>query len=152
MRLFNHLFVLIVTAFLVCACEKSKDLIDDNTEPTEVGFRPVSSNPLRDLNARGALIDAASYTSGATILTELQFFSESAVKEIVFYTTYGKQSRLINNTFPYVKGFSPVKRMDTLLVSYTVPVLPKDTTIRFDFQIVNVNGLTLTRSATIKGK
>jgi hypothetical protein len=141
--------IIILTA--INACEKSKDFIADNSDPTGTGYRPVSTNPLRDLTAAGAALDQRAYTGGESFTTELQFFSESPVKEIVFYTTIGTLgSRIMVDTpIAYKEAFSLVKRMDTLLITYTVPLFQKDTTIKLDFEIVNQNNLTLVRSATI---
>lgn len=50
---------------------------------------------------------------------------------------------------PYASSFSQVKRLDTLLVPYTVPTVASNTGIKLKYEIVNQNALKLTRIAWI---
>jgi hypothetical protein len=146
-----RIFILIVAAAVFYSCTKSKDFIADNTTPTGVGYRPVSTNPLRDL-AAAANLDGRSYTVGSSFTTEIQFFSESPVKEINLYTTIGTGARTKIGTWPYAAAFSQVKRMDTLLVTYTMPAAPVTTKIKLEYEILNQNALNLIRTATVTVK
>ena len=48
-------------------------------------------------------------------------------------------------------AFSNSKRLDTLLVSYTIPTEPaSNTVIRLDYEIKNQNSLSATRTAYVK--
>lgn len=147
----NKIFMLsIVAACFLAACEKSKDFVEDNTVPTGTGSRPVSSNPFR-IAGTTTTLDGAKLASGSTFSTELQFFSESKVKEINFYSTVGAAAKNKETTFPYQPAFSKFKGCDTLLIPYTVPAgLTSNTSIKLEYEIINENTLSLTRTATIK--
>ena len=148
----NYIAILILASFAaMAACTKSKDFIEDNTTSTGVGSRPVSTNPLRIVTATPVVdLNNAKFAAGATFKTELQYFSESPVKEVNFYTTVGTGARTKVATFPYASSFSKIKRADTLLVPYTVPAAPVNTSIKLDYEILNQNNLSLVRTATIK--
>lgn len=142
---------LIASSFTFIACEKSKDFIADNTIPTGVGSRPVSTNPLRIVTATPVRdLNNATLASGTTFQTEVQFFSEGPVKEINFYATVGNAAKTKVATYPYKAAFSQIKRTDTLLVPYTVPAATSGTSIKLDYELVNENSLSLVRPATIK--
>ena len=142
-------FVAVLFTFI--ACENQKDFIADNTTPTGVGYRPVSTNPLRIVTATPVRdLNNATLAAGTTFQTELQFFSESPIKEISFYSTVGTGAKTKVATYPYKAAFSQIKRMDTLLVPYTVPTAVSGTSIKLDYELVNENALTLVRPATIK--
>jgi hypothetical protein len=145
------LIMAFVAGFSFIACEKPKDFIADNTTPSGVGYRPVSTNPLRIVTATPVRdLNNATLAAGTAFQTELQFFSESPVKEINFYSTVGTGAKTKVATFPYKAAFSQIKRMDTLLVPYTVPTAASGTSIKLDYELVNENALTLVRPATIK--
>ena len=133
---------------MFCSCTKSKDFIADNTTPTGIGSRPVSTNPLRDL-AAAANLDGRTYTVGSSFTTEIQFFSESPIKEINLYNTIGSGARTKIGTWPYAPAYSQIKRMDTLLVTYTMPAAPVSTKIKLEYEILNQNALNLIKTATV---
>jgi hypothetical protein len=142
--------------FLALACEKSKDFVADNTDATSTGYRPVSTNLIQDLNANpirnlGTAVSSPTvHAAGSTIKTELQFFSQSPIKEINFYNTIGTGAKTKVATFPYQSAFSQSKRADTLIINYVVPTAASGTNIRLDYEIVNQNALTLNRTAFIR--
>jgi hypothetical protein len=140
-----------IIAFAFNACKKSQDFIADNTTPTGVGYRPVFTNPLRD-QATTTSINGAKYFANTTFTTELQFWSESPIKEINLYNTIGSGARTLVSKTPYAPAFSQFKRTDTLLVSYTTPtytIAPIGTKIKLDYEVLNVNALNVIQSATI---
>ena len=142
------LFVFIAAS--IAACTKETDFIDDNSNPTGVGSRPVSTNTLYEVGVAGnPLLNGRAYAGGTTATTELQFFSASPVKEINLYSTINAV-RTLEKTSPYAPAFSKFKAADTLLVTYLVPVLPANTSIKLDYEIKNQNNLALTKTATIK--
>src|ERR1044071_2640394 len=145
----NIIQIFILTAVAIFySCTKSKDFIADNTTPTGIGSRPVSTNPLRDL-AAAANLDGRTYTVGSSFTTEIQFFSESPIKEINLYNTIGTGARTKIGTWPYTPAFSQIKRMDTLLVTYTMPAAPVSTKIKLEYEILNQNALNLIKTATV---
>lgn len=142
---------IIVALSGLIACEKSKDFIADNTTLTGVGYRPVSTNPLRIVTLTPAKdLNNAVLVAGSSFKTELQYFSESPIKEVNFYATVGSAAKTRIANYPYAPSFSQIKRVDTLLVPYTVPAIDSGTAIKLDYEIVNQNALILVRSATIK--
>ena len=146
-----YIVVLFVIAGLV-ACAKNDDFIAENASETGVGYYPLSANTLVDM-ATNTNINNASYTGGTTFKTELQFISQSPVKEINLYNTIGSTARTKVATFPYASAPSKIKGTDTLLVPYTVPTgLAAGTSIRLEYEILNINGLNIIRSATIRTK
>lgn len=146
-----------MAAVLVCGpgCKKSKDLTADNSNPTGVGYAPVSANPLQDITATPikALSTSSSsatvYPAGSTFKTELTFFSQSPVKETTLSQTITGTKTLVT-TIPYAPAFSKNKDLDTLLVPYTLPTATSGTVIRLDYQITNVNTLNIVRTVYVK--
>jgi hypothetical protein len=138
------------------ACEKSQDFLAENTTPTGAGYAPVSANTLQDVTATPiknlgtTSAGATAYPAGSTFKTELTFFSQSAVKEINLYNTVGSGTKTLVNSIPYAPAFSNTKRLDTLLVPYTVPTGTAGTVIRLDYEIKNVNSLATTRTAYVR--
>jgi hypothetical protein len=149
----KSLYILsIVVVSAIIGCTKNEDFIKENVTETGVGYYPLSANTLVDM-ATNANINNASYTAGATFKTELQFISQSPVKEVNLYSTVGTAARNKVATFPYAPARSVIKGTDTLLVPYTVPTgLAVGTSIKLDYEILNQNGLSITRTATIKTK
>ena len=147
----KYLFIITILAALVfVACDKPNDLIRNEADPTNLGSRPVSTNPLRDIDlAAKPTLDARSYPAGSTVRTELQFFSESPVKEIAVFQTISAVTTQVS-TIPYAPAFSKYKGTDTLIVPYVIPAGASGANIKIDYIIRNVNTLSLTRTATIK--
>jgi hypothetical protein len=144
------LFLFVIAGLIACA--KNDDFIAENVSETGVGYYPLSANTLVDM-ATNTNINNASYAGGTTFRTELQFISQSPVKEINLYNTIGTTARTKVATFPYASAPSKIKGTDTLLVPYTVPTgLAVGTSIRLEYEILNVNGLNIIRAATIRTK
>lgn len=148
---------LFLTLVSLVACNKEEhDFLRDNTTATGVGYVPVSNNTLQDVSANpvrnlGTTTGGATtYAAGATFRTELTFFSQSPVKEINLYNTVGTGARTLVNSYPYASAFSAAKRLDTLLVPYTIPAAASGTVIRLDYEIRNVNTLSTTRTAYVR--
>ncbi|RYY62195.1 MAG: hypothetical protein EOO05_03765, partial [Chitinophagaceae bacterium] len=82
-------YILVATiAVSLLACTKETDFIEDNSNPTGVGSRPVSTNTLYEVGVAGnPALNNRAYAAGATATTELQFFSASPVQEINLYST-----------------------------------------------------------------
>jgi hypothetical protein len=135
--------------FILAACAKNDDFVVENTTPTGTGYYPISVNTLVDM-ATNANINNAMYSPGALFRTELQFISQSPIKEINVYSTVGSGAKTKISTVPYAPAHSVAKGTDTLLIAYTVPLgLTAGTAIKLDLEILNVNTLSVTRSATI---
>jgi hypothetical protein len=149
-KIYYVLFLFVIT--VVTACTKNDDFIKENVTETGVGYYPLSANTLVDM-ATNANINNGVYAAGSTFKTELQFISQSPVKEINLYSTVGSTARSKVATYPYAPAPSKAKGTDTLLVPYTVPAgLAVGTSIKLDYEILNVNGLSILRTATIKTK
>jgi len=152
--IYKVLFVVVVTVG-GSACTKSKDFTPDNSTPTGVGYTPVSANPLQDVTltppkALGTTTTSATvYPAGSTFKTELTFFSQSPVKETTLSQTMAGTKTLVT-TIPYAPAFSQNKRLDTLLMPYTLPSAASGTVIRLDYQITNVNALNIVRTVYVK--
>jgi hypothetical protein len=154
--------ILIINVAIVLLCigcsKKSVDFIADNTSNTGVGSIPVSSNPLIDFNITpnktltGTNVAATPVYPGAAVLkVELQYFSQSPVKEINLYETVGTGARTLVSKTPYAPAFSQIKRLDTLMLLYTVPTTAAaNTGIKLEYEILNQNALSLTRVGWIK--
>lgn len=148
--------LLYVLTFMLCACifacAKNEDFIQESITETGVGYYPLSANTLVDM-ASNTNINNAVYASGVTFKTEIQFISQSPVKEINVYGTAGSAARTKQATYPYVAAHSAIKGTDTLLVPYTVPAgLAAGTSIKLEYEILNQNSLSIIRAATIKVK
>jgi hypothetical protein len=156
MKRMNFIWALIFSAIVLAACDKSQDFLRDNTTPTGVGFAPTSNNTLQDVTANPIKTlgttssTATAYAAGASFKTELTFFSQSPIKEINLYNTIGTGTRTLVTTSPYVSAFSQSKRLDTLLVQYSVPAATVGTVVKLDYEILNQNALKTTRTAYVK--
>jgi hypothetical protein len=145
-------FLIILILTVAAACKKSQDVIRDNVVPTGVGYYPVSSNTLQDVVAvPNTNLGSVALKPGYAFKTELQYFSQDAIKEVNFYTTVGTGTRTKILTVPYTSSYSNFKKLDTLLVPYTVPTgLATGTSIKLEYEILNQNTLNLIRTATIR--
>jgi len=133
------------------ACKKSTNFIADESTHSG-GYLPVSTNALIDM-ADNVAINNRSYAAGATFKTELQFFSVDPVKEINLYETIGATAKNKVATYPYASAYSAIKKLDTLLVPYMVgAALTSGTSIKLEYEIMNVNTKNIIRAVTIKVK
>lgn len=142
--------MIIATGLLAAACKKSQDINRDYAVPTGKGSYPVSSNTLVDMSTNKNL-GTVNLNGGYTFSTELQYFSQEPVKEINLYSTVGSGARTKVTTIPYAPAYSNLKKLDTLLVPYTIPTgQAAGTSIRLEYEIVNQNTLNLIRTVTVK--
>ncbi|RNI22433.1 hypothetical protein [Rufibacter latericius] len=156
-RLSIYTFLLAFGTLLLTACYDEPDFIKDNTTPTGKGSAPVSANDLRDLSTNTSIstsnnASTSQYTAGTQIRYELQFFSQSPVKEINVYETVGAGTRTKVSTYPYVPAFSQTDRTDTLIVTYTVPQAPVGTNVKIETEVLNQNNLSVLRTLWIRLK
>jgi hypothetical protein len=141
---------------LLIACKKDVDFIRDNTETTGAGSYPISSNALIDVTTNRTLSTSLTsstprFNAGSDLNIELQYFSESPIKEVNLYSTVGTGARTKVFTKAYTPSFSSTKRLDTLMVPYQVPAnATSNTGIKLDFEIVNQNTLSLTRTGWLR--
>lgn len=155
MKHYQYIIGIALAGVIILSCDKEKDFLRDNTAPTGVGYAPVSTNTLQDVTVipaknLGTSSSPSLYAAGASFQTELQFVSESPIKEINQYNKIGGDPRTKIGTWPYAKAFSNLKRVDTLLIPYTVPTVPSNTIIQLDYEIMNQNNLNVIRSVYIK--
>ena len=143
-------FYITAATLAVTACEKSQDVNRDYAIPTGKGAYPVSTNTLVDLSTSKNL-GTVNFNGGYAFNTELQYFSQDPVKEINLYSTVGSGARTKITTIPYAPAYSNIKKLDTLLVPYTVPAgQASGTSIKLEYEIVNQNTLNLIRTVTVK--
>lgn len=150
-----------ITIFISClcaliaisACKKSINFIADNTTATGVGYYPISSNTFTDIATKAAIPVSAGYAKGQNLSWEIQYFSQSPVKELNIYETIGSGTRNKFKNYPYQAAYSRVKATDTLIVNYQVPATASSgTLIKVETEILNQNTLNLIRSFTYKVK
>lgn len=148
-------FLLVLTTMaVVVSCKKSTDFIADESTKSG-GYLPVSTNALLDVNNNttiGTTATSTKYAPGGVVKTELQYFSVDPVKEINLYETVGAGTRnKVGASIPYASAYSAIKKLDTLLVPYTVPAgTASGTTIKLDYEIMNVNTKSTVRTASFK--
>ena len=146
----NLLYTIIAAALVMAACKKTQDINRDYAIPTGKGSYPVSTNALVDLSTNRNL-GTVNLAGGYAFNTELQYFSQEPVKEINFYSTIGSGARTKISTTPYAPAYSNIKKLDTLLVPYTIPAgQAAGTSIKLEYEIVNQNTLNLVRTITLK--
>lgn len=154
MKNITYLIILLVALTAgIASCKKSTDYLATDSTPTG-GYLPVSTNALIDVannTTIGTTATSTKYAPGAEVKTELQFFSVDPIKEINLYATVGTGSRNKMNTYPYAKAYSPIKKLDTLLVPYSVPAgTASGTTIKLDYEILNANTKSVVRTASFR--
>jgi hypothetical protein len=147
------LFACFIVMLLTAACYDETDpVVEIITEGN--GHYPVSANTFVDLTNMGSITTNRIYAPGTDISFELQYWSEDPIQEINLYSTVGNglKTRILNEMYSEVAAFSELKSADTLVLKYKMPLILVETTIKLDVEIVNQNGLTLTRSITLKDK
>jgi len=149
-------FFILVLGAAACfvSCKKSTDFIADESAKSG-GYLPVSTNALIDVNNNttiGTTATSTKYPPGGVVKTELQFFSVDPIKEINLYETIGAGTRnKVGSGIPYASAYSSVKKLDTLLVPYTVPAAATSgATIKLDYEIMNINTKSIVRTASFK--
>lgn len=143
-------FYTVVTVLVVTACKKSQDVNRDYALPTGKGAYPVSTNTLVDMSTSKNL-GTVNFNGGYAFNTELQYFSQDPVKEINLYSTVGSGARTKIVTIPYAPAYSNIKKLDTLLIPYTVPSgQAPGISIKLEYEIINQNTLNLIRTVTLK--
>ena len=157
MRILIKIFLPVALVTILADCKKSTDFTNDSSIPTGIGYTPVSANPLQDITTtppKTLAISATSatpYPAGSSFKTELTFFSQSTIRITTLYATIGATAKVAVDSFPYASAFSQSKRLDTLLVPYTLPAsAASGTVIRLDYQITNVNALYVVRTVYVK--
>jgi hypothetical protein len=153
MKITHTLLLMLLSGFLFTACyeDEDKDLVEEITTPTEKGFYPVSGNAFINVDNKQG-INANRYPVNSTVRFELQYWSESPVKEILLYRRFGTApniTRQLISTTPHVPAFSKIKSCDTLIMSYTMPATV-NTTVDLDIDIVNQNGLRILQSPSLQ--
>ncbi|MEO6583294.1 MAG: hypothetical protein ABIO05_03165 [Ferruginibacter sp.] len=149
-------FIAITFIVIFCtACDKESDFIRDNTTATGTGSIPVSANPLSDAISKKSLstsltASTVKFAAGTVLSIELQYFSQSPIKEVNLFETVGAGARTQVYNKAYTPTFSDIKRLDTLMIPYTVPMAASNTGIKLEFEIVNQNTLKLTRTAWLR--
>ena len=134
--------LLAVAAGLLAGCEKN------NERPYAVAgedqFPTLLSNSLGT---------ATKYAVGETVPVELQFVGQRApIQEIrIFQRIEPAPDSMVVQTLPgALSGYSRRKLADTLAVSLVIPQAPNQARVRFSAVVVSANGLTKTRSVTIR--
>jgi hypothetical protein len=151
----KYILILSTAVFTLMACKKSNDFIGDNTSVTGTGSYPICANPLVEFASNrtltATLVTATpSFAVGTNTSVELQYFSETPIKEINLYATVGAGARTAVYNKPYTPSFSAIKRLDTLMVPYTIPTAPAATGIKLEYEVVNQNDLKITRTGWVR--
>jgi hypothetical protein len=138
---------------IATACYEDKDPVAEIITPTGKGFYPVSANTFTDLINGSSISANRVYKPNTNIQFELQYWSESPIREINLYRTVGSTAREKIYSKPYaeVAAFSRMKSADTLVFQYTTPGTT-DTSVKLEVEIVNENTLSLLRSITLQSK
>jgi hypothetical protein len=151
----KYIFIISVGIFTLMACKKSNDFIGDNTSITGVGSYPICANPLVEFASNKSLTTSLAnatpnFAVGTNTSVELQYFSETPIKEVNLYATVGAGVRTAVYNKPYTASFSAIKRLDTLMVPYTIPSAPAATGIKLEYEVVNQNALKITRTGWVR--
>ena len=139
---------------LAAACYDDKDPVAEIITPTDKGFYPVSGNTFSDLINGGTFSANRQYTQNTKIAFELQYWSESPIREVNLYRTVGSTPRekFYSKPYPEIAAFSRLKDADTLVFQYTTPAVAAVTTVKLEVEIINENTLSLLRTITIQSK
>ncbi|RYE17242.1 MAG: hypothetical protein EOP42_32620, partial [Sphingobacteriaceae bacterium] len=111
----------LIALVAISACKKSIDFIADNTTPAGSGSYPISSNTFTDIVTKTAIPVTAGYTKGQGLSWEIQYFSQSPIKELNLFETIGTGTRNKLKNYPYQAAYSRAKAADTLIINYQVP-------------------------------
>lgn len=148
----NFLYTIVAAVLIISACKKSQDINRDYAIPTGKGSIPVSTNAMVDLSTNKTL-GTDTLVPGYKFTTELQYFSQDPVQFVNIYSTVGSGTRMKLDSIKYAPAYSSIKKLDTLLIPYTVPTgLVKGTKIKLEYEILNQNTLSLIRNYTLVTK
>lgn len=128
---------LLALALLATGCKKELD--DHYTETGPQYPTLLTSNSLGT---------ATKYATGEVVTFELQFAQQTdPIKQIVILQKVEPaRDTSIVQTLPYAPAYSRSKRVDTLVVNYTVPAGANKALVRVDARVDSQNGQTKTRS------
>jgi len=135
----TNIFLSVCLLLLLSGCFDEDNFLVDNIERTGQSF-PVISN-LEIIN------DQSSYSEGDIVQLDLRFWSEDPVANIVLSDSLiNLSSQQEVSTFSYSQAaFSETSQTDSLIIDYTIPTVPNDTTeINLEVQVNNENGLSIT--------
>jgi len=154
MKLNKFIYIASLFALVaISACKKSIDFIADNTTPAGSGSYPISSNTFTDIATKTAIPVTAGYTKGQNLSWEIQYFSQSPIKELNLYETIGTGTRNKIKNYPYQAAYSKTKATDTLIINYQVPATATSgSSVKVETEILNQNTLNLIRTFTYKVK
>lgn len=123
--------LLLLLAVLATGCKKEE--LDDFY--TEVGpqLPTFGGNPLNTV---------AKYAPGEVVTFELQFIEQTdPIKQIVLMEKVEPaRDSVAVQTIPYARAYSRIKRVDTLVVRYTVPAGANKALVRVDARVESTNG------------
>lgn len=148
----SQILMAAVCAFAL-ACNEDTDPLTEMTVDGK-GFYPVSGNTFVDLVNGGTISANRIYAPNVNLSFELQYWSEAPIQEINMYATIdkGAKTKIFNKPYTEIAAFSKIKSADTLVMAYKTPVVLVETPVRLDVEIVNENGLSVSRTLTIKSK
>lgn len=123
--------LLLVLAVLAAGCKK--DALDDYYTVTGPQIPTFSGN---------ALNTVAKYAPGEVVTFELQFIQQTDPIRQIVLTEKVEPARdsVAVQTIPYAAAYSRLKRVDTLVVRYTVPVGANKALVRVDARVESTNG------------
>ena len=89
-----------------------------------------------------ALNTATKYSSGEVVTFELQFAQQTdPIKQVVILQKLEPaRDSVVVQTIPYAPAYSRIRRVDTLLVRYTVPAGANKALVRVDARLESTNG------------
>lgn len=132
-------FLFACMVLLFTGCFEEDNFFEDNIELTGRSF-PVISD-LEIINAK------SSYAEGETVRLDVRFWSEDPIESIALSDSLiGIRAQQQFTVIPYSEAaFSETSQTDSLVIEYTVPTVPNDTTqINLEVEVTNENGLSLT--------
>lgn len=124
--------VLFLATLFLSSCYEEDPWLEDNITSTGEKFPVIYMNEF----------ESGTYSSGDVVEVVLEFFSEGELDKIVLYETIGNSEKRKVSESAYVPAFSERKALDTLALSYTVPVVADTVDIVLSAEAINTNGLT----------
>lgn len=142
--------MLVIIAAIATACYEENDVVTEIMTPTGKGSYPVSVNTFVDLKS-GLSVNNRVYATNVNFSFELQYWSIDPVQEINVYETVGAgaKTKIFSKPYSEIAAYSKIKSADTLVIAYQTPLVPKETSVKLEVEILNQNTLSLTRLATI---
>lgn len=142
MKILKHILVFGAAMILLSSCYKEDYFLDDNTTSDGKHFPIVQSVEVSNEPNSG-------FVEGNTVELTVHYWSEDPILQYELYETVGAGSETLYSTTPYQFTYDEEAQSEVVTLTYEVPAGSSGQSIVLNVVLVNENGLTKSKSATV---